>query len=196
MDQEQYWANRSQPYRYVPVKEFADAFQSFHLGVKMSAELSVPYDKSKSHPAALTTKKFGLGKKELFKACLDREILLMKRGSFVHIFKSIQITIIALITMSVFFRTNMHTRNVNDGTIYFGALFFGLTQMMFNGFAELSMTVDKLPVFYKQRSYKFFPAWAFSFPAWVMSVPTSILESTIWIIFTYYTIGFAPNPQR
>ncbi|GLJ26511.1 hypothetical protein SUGI_0512680 [Cryptomeria japonica] len=196
MDQEQYWANRGRAYRYVPVKEFADAFQSFHVGAKMNVELSVPYDKTKSHPAALTKHKYGVSKMELFRACLDREILLMKRGAFVHIFKSAQITLIALITMSVFFRTNMHHRNLNDGTIYFGALFFGLTQLMFNGFAELSMTIDKLPVFYKQRSLKFFPAWAFSLPTWVTTIPSSILESVIWTVVTYYTIGFAPSPHR
>ncbi|KAH9331701.1 hypothetical protein KI387_003809, partial [Taxus chinensis] len=155
-DQEQYWAYTRQPYRYVPVKEFADAFQSFHVAAKMNAELSIPFDKKKSHPAALTTDKFGLSKKEIFKACFDREILLMKRSSFIYIFKSFQITLMALITMSVFFRTNMHQRNLNDGGTYFGALFFGLVTVMFNGMAELAMTLDKLPVFYKQRDFKFF----------------------------------------
>uniref|UniRef100_A0A0D6QSH6 ABC transporter domain-containing protein n=1 Tax=Araucaria cunninghamii TaxID=56994 RepID=A0A0D6QSH6_ARACU len=195
-DQEQYWADRRQPYRYVPVKEFADAFQSFHVGIKMSAELSIPYDKSKSHPASLTTEEFGLSKKEIFKACFDREVLLMKRSSFVYIFKSCQITLIALIAMSVFFRTNMHHRNINDGAIYFGALFFGLVQIMFNGMAELSMTLDKLPVFYKQRDFKFYPAWAYSLPTWIMRVPLTLLESAIWVILTYYTIDFSPSPHR
>ncbi|KAH9293069.1 hypothetical protein KI387_041723 [Taxus chinensis] len=195
-DQEQYWADTRQPYRYVPVKEFADAFQSFHVAAKMNAELSIPFDKKKSHPAALTTDKFGLSKKEIFKACFDREILLMKRSSFIYIFKSFQITLMALITMSVFFRTNMHQRNLNDGGVYFGALFFGLVTVMFNGMAELAMTLDKLPVFYKQRDFKFYPAWAFSLPTWVMRIPLSLMESLLWIILTYYTIGFAPSPQR
>ncbi|GLJ18676.1 hypothetical protein SUGI_0333120 [Cryptomeria japonica] len=195
-DQEQYWADKRQPYRFVSVKEFADAFQSFHVATRINAELSIPYDKKKSHPAALTTEKFGLGKRELFKACFDREILLMKRSSFIYIFKSSQITLLALISSSVFFRTNMHERNLNDGSIYFGALFFGLVQVMFNGMAELSMTLDKLPVFYKQRDFKFYPAWAYSLPTWVMRIPLSLMESSIWILLTYYIIGFAPNPQR
>lgn len=195
-DQEQYWADRRQTYRYVPVKEFADAFQSFHIGAALNAELSIPYDKKKCHPAALTTEEYGLSKMELFRACFDREVLLMKRSSFVYIFKTVQIFVIASIAMSVFFRTNMHHRNVGDGAIYFGALFFGLTVVMFNGMAELSMTIDKLPVYYKQRDFKFYPAWAYSLPTWVMRIPLSLLESVLWIIITYYTIGFAPNPQR
>ncbi|KAM0932605.1 putative P-loop containing nucleoside triphosphate hydrolase, ABC transporter family G [Dioscorea sansibarensis] len=90
-DQQQYWAHREEPYRYVPVREFAEAFHSFHIGESMGRELSVPYDKTKSHPAALATSKFGVGKMELLKACIWREHLLMKRNSFVYIFKAVQV---------------------------------------------------------------------------------------------------------
>lgn len=80
-----------EPYRYVPVKKFAEAFKSFHVGRAMLNELAVPFDKSKSHPAALTTSKYGVSKKELLKAQIDREILLMKRNSFLYIFKAVQV---------------------------------------------------------------------------------------------------------
>ena len=90
-DQEQYWESRSQTYHYVSVKEFADAFQSFHVGANLREELSIPYDKTECHPAALSTEKYGLSKAELFKACFDRQILLMKRNAFVHIFKFFQV---------------------------------------------------------------------------------------------------------
>ena len=90
-DQAQYWARRDQPYRFVKVTQFAEAFQSFHIGRKLGEELVVPFDKTKSHPAALTTKKYGINKKELLKANLSREYLLMKRNSFVYIFKLCQV---------------------------------------------------------------------------------------------------------
>ena len=90
-DQEQYWADRDQAYRFVTATEFAESFQSFHVGRRLRDELATPFDKSKSHPAALTTKKYGVGKMELLKACLSREYLLMKRNSFVYIFKSSQV---------------------------------------------------------------------------------------------------------
>lgn len=79
---------------------------------------------------------------------------------------------------------------------YYGALFFSLINIMFNGVAELSMTVIKLPIFYKQRDLFFFPAWAFALPIWVLRVPLSLLESGLWVILTYYTIGFAPAASR
>lgn len=92
-DQQQYWARRDQRYRFVPVKEFADAFRSFHVGRQIEAELGIPFDKSKSHAAALTTTQYGISRKELLKACFSREWLLMKRNSFVYIFKMFQVSV-------------------------------------------------------------------------------------------------------
>ncbi|KAG6409673.1 hypothetical protein SASPL_127715 [Salvia splendens] len=195
-DQEQYWARRDQAYRYVSVKEFADAFKSSVGGRRLSEELSVPYDKSKSHPAALTTEKFGLGKKELFKACSDREYLLMKRNSFVYFFKLFQITVISLVAMTVFFRTEMSKETEADGGIYTGALFFTVIMVMFNGMADLAMTIYKLPVFYKQRDMYFFPPWAYAIPSWVLKIPITFVEVGIWVFLTYYVIGFDPNVSR
>eukprot|EP01018_Ginkgo_biloba_P026506 Gb_37007 [translate_table: standard] len=195
-DQEQYWRNKSHPYRYIPVKEFADAFQSFRVGAEMSAELSTPFDKSKSHPAALTTEKYGLSKKELFKACFDREVLMMKRSAFIYIFRIFQISLLALIATSIFFRTKMHERNVTDGSVYLGALFYCLMNLMFNGLSEGVMTIDRLPVFFKQRDFMFYPAWAFSLPTFIIRIPISFVETAIWVIITYYTIGFAPSVTR
>ncbi|KAI3712045.1 hypothetical protein L1987_70594 [Smallanthus sonchifolius] len=195
-DQQQYWMRRNQHYRFVTAKEFSDSFQSFHVGKKLGDDLSVPYDKSRSHPAALTTNKYGLNKKELLKACIDREILLMKRNSFVYIFKLCQLFIMALVAMTVFLRTEMHRNNIEDGGIYTGALFFGVIMIMFNGMSEIPMTIAKLPVFYKQRDFRFYPSWAYALPSWVVKIPVSFIEAALWTILTYYVIGFDPHITR
>nr|GEX61824.1 pleiotropic drug resistance protein 2-like [Tanacetum cinerariifolium] len=192
-DQEQYWYNKSIAYRYVSVDDFVHYFQSFHTGQKISAILHVPYDKSHAHPAALVTNTYGISNMELFKACLSREWLLMKRNSFVYIFKTTQITIMALFTFTVFFRTTLKPGKMDDGGKYYGALFFSLINVMFNGMAELALTIFRLPVFYKQRDALFYPAWAFALPIWLLRLPLSLLESGIWIVLTYYTVGFAPS---
>lgn len=90
-DQEQYWVRTNEPYSFVTVQEFAEAFQLFHVGRKLGDELAAPFDRTKSHHAALTTKKYGVSRKELLKACVSREYLLMKRNSFVYIFKMTQV---------------------------------------------------------------------------------------------------------
>lgn len=90
-DQQQYWIRRDEPYRFVKAKEFAEAYQSFHVGRRSAEELSVPYDKTKSHPAALTNEKYGIGSKQLLKVCTEREYLLMHRNSFAYVFKFCQV---------------------------------------------------------------------------------------------------------
>ncbi|XP_072999974.1 ABC transporter G family member 48-like isoform X2 [Typha latifolia] len=195
-DQGQYWVNMNQPYRYISVGEFAQYFKSFRIGCQLMEDLEIPYDKSKVHPAALTTEKYGISSWELLKATTSREWLLMKRNSFVYIFKTSQITILSVICMTVFLRTEMPYGNIPDGNKFFGALFFSLLNIMFNGFAELQLTVMKLPVFYKQRDFLFFPPWAYGLSYWILKIPLSLLESGIWIVLTYYVIGFAPSAGR
>nr|GEU43666.1 pleiotropic drug resistance protein 1-like [Tanacetum cinerariifolium] len=192
-DQQQYWMRRDDPYRFVTAEEFAKAYQSFHVGMKLENDLTTPYDKSTSHPAALATKKYGLNKIELLKACSDREILLIKRNSFVYFFKLFQLTIMSFIAMTVFLRTEMHKRDLQDGGFYTGALFFGVVTVMFNGTPEISLTIAKLPVFYKQRDFLFYPSWAYAIPSWIVKIPVSFLEAGLWTILTYYVIGFDPN---
>ncbi|KAK9101862.1 hypothetical protein Sjap_019116 [Stephania japonica] len=195
-DQQQYWAQKDEPYSYVSVAEFAEAFQSFHVGRKLGYELSTPFDKKRSHPAALTTSKFGISKQELLKACFSRQLLLMNRNSFVYIFKLVQIFMIATIAMTTFLRTKMKHDTVEDGGVHLGALFFALVCVLFNGFAELSMSIEKLPVFYKQRDLLFYPSWAYALPTWILGIPVSFVEVFTWTVTTYYVIGFDPNIQR
>ncbi|CAO2208644.1 unnamed protein product [Urochloa humidicola] len=195
-DQKQYWARRDEPYRFVPVKEFATAFKSFHTGRAIANELAVPFDKSKSHPAALTTTRYGVSGKELLKANIDREILLMKRNSFVYMFRTFQLMLMSIIAMTLFFRTKMKHDTVTDGGLYMGALFFGVLMIMFNGFSELALTVFKLPVFFKQRDLLFFPAWSYTIPSWILKIPITFIEVGGYVFLTYYVIGFDPNVGR
>ncbi|KAJ0744246.1 putative ABC-type maltose transporter [Helianthus annuus] len=195
-DQEQYWMRRDEHYRFVTAKEFAESFQSFHVGKRLGDDLSTTYDKSRSHPAALTTEKYGLSKKELLKACVEREILLMKRNSFVYYFKLTQLFVMAVVSMTVFLRTKMHRDTIENGGIYLGSLFFGVVMIMFNGMSEISMTIAKLPVFYKQRDFLFYPSWAYALPSWIVKIPVSFIEAGLWTILTYYVIGYDPQFTR
>ncbi len=103
---------------------------------------------------------------------------------------------VALISMSVFFRTTLHHDKQEDGATYLGAIFFGIIIIMFNGYAELSMTIFRLPVFYKQRDLLFYPAWAYALPSLVLSIPSSIAEAGMYSLITYYGIGYAPELSR
>ncbi|GAY62771.1 hypothetical protein CUMW_220420 [Citrus unshiu] len=262
-EQQQYWAREEEPYRFGTVKGFTDTFKSFYLGKKLEDELRIPFDKRKSHRAALTTKIYGVSEKQLLESCMSRELLPMKRNSFVYIFKLSQLSIMALVAMTLFFRTKMHRDSLTDGGIYIGALFFVVNIIMFNDveilneaelesshvgvltgaylltkdvthtrnelritrdkpedsswqnsyteipltlhdeikffhnrMSEISMTIAKLPVFYKQRDLRFYPSWAYALPAWILKIPISYVEVSVWVFLTYYVVGFDPNAGR
>ena len=97
--------------------------------------------------------------------------------------------------MTVFLRTTLQL-NLMGGSSYSGALFFSLLIIMFNGFAEMSLTIARLPVFFKQRDLLFYPAWAYTLPTFILRIPQSVVESFLWVSLTYYVIGFAPQPTR
>ncbi|XP_027349245.1 ABC transporter G family member 39-like [Abrus precatorius] len=195
-DQQQYWFRRDEPYRYISVPEFAESFYAFHIGEKLAQELKVPFDKSRTHRAAIVKEKCGISNWELLKACFSREWLFMKRDTFVYIYRIIQLSVLAILGFTLFLRTEMPSDTVQDGQKFFGALFFAMVNMMFNGGSEQGMIVSRLPVFYKQRDSMFYPAWAFGLPIWLLRIPVSFVESAIWIALTYYTIGFAPSAGR
>lgn len=77
-----------------------------------------------------------------------------------------------------------------------GALFYGLVTIMFNGFAELAMTIMKLPIFFIQRDMLFYPAWSYTIPTWILKIPVTFIEVGIWVFMTYYVIGFDPDVGR
>ena len=52
----------------------------------------------------------------------------------------------------LFLRTRLQPTNLFYGSMYFGALFFSVIHMMVNGLSELTLTVQRNGVFYKQAS--------------------------------------------
>ncbi|KAG6408624.1 hypothetical protein SASPL_131642 [Salvia splendens] len=194
-DQEHYWLETRQPYTYVSVDMFAMKFKESAHGKNLTRELSVPFDKSNSHKSAISFSVYSLSRWTLFRACMSREFLLMKRNVFMYVFKSAQLVFIASVTMTVFLRTQMHVDLVHAND-YLGALFYTLIILLIDGMPELSMTIARLPVFYKQRDLNFYPAWAYAIPATILKIPMSLLEALIWTCLTYYVIGFSPEAGR
>ncbi|KAB1202050.1 Pleiotropic drug resistance protein 3 [Morella rubra] len=194
-DQAQYWCRTEEPYTYVSVDMLSRKFKESSYGKKLAEELSEPYDKSQGHQNSLSLSAYSLSKWELLRACASRELLLMKRNSFIYIFKTTQLFIIACITMTVFLRTDMDI-DVLHGNYYMGALFYALLILLVDGIPELSMTIQRLEVFYKQKAFRFYPAWAYAVPASLLKIPLSFVESLVWTCLTYYVIGYSPEAER
>ncbi|XP_061973644.1 pleiotropic drug resistance protein 3-like isoform X2 [Populus nigra] len=194
-DQRQYWYCTEQPHSYVSVEQFVKKFKESQLGQMLDEEIMKPFDKSNSHKTALCFRKYSLSKWELFKVCSTREFVLMKRNSFIYVFKCTQLVIIASITMTVFLRTRMAVDAIH-ASYYMSALFFALTILFSDGIPELHMTVSRLAVFYKQRELCFYPAWAYVVPTAILKVPLSLVEAFVWTTLTYYVVGYSPEFGR
>ena len=90
-DQQQYWCHYNYPYQFVSVSKFAEAFKTFIIGKRLQEELAVPYNRHRNHPAALCTSSYGVKRLELLKSNYQWQRLLMKRNSFIYVFKFIQV---------------------------------------------------------------------------------------------------------
>ncbi|KAJ0976465.1 hypothetical protein J5N97_018430 [Dioscorea zingiberensis] len=194
-DQEQYWHHPQEPYSYVPVSVFAKKFKAHHIGQRLTEELSEPLQKNQTHKDALSFSSYSLPKKDLFKACMARELLLMKRNSAIYVFKLIQLAVTGIIAMSFFMRTGPGF-DVKQADFYLGSLFYVITFLMINGLPEMAFTITTLPGFYKQRDLHFYPAWAYAIPTIILKIPISLIESLVWTSLTYYVIGYSPEAER
>ncbi|KAM7272910.1 hypothetical protein ACFE04_027574 [Oxalis oulophora] len=194
-DQGQYWFRNEEPYNYVSVETFYRKFKESPIGKKLKEDISKPCDESQFHKDALSFSVYSLSKWEMFRACMSREYLLMKRNSFLYVFKTVQTIIVAVIAMTIFLRTRMSI-DITHANLYLGALFFALVLFLVDGVPELSMTIERLEIFYRQKELRFYPAWAYGIPASILRIPLSVLVSFVWTALTYYVIGYSPQASR
>ncbi|KAK8914331.1 Pleiotropic drug resistance protein 3 [Platanthera zijinensis] len=194
-DQAQYWYHKEKPYCYVTTDNFCKKFQSSNIGKELAKELAKLHDTAHSNENVVSFNPHSITKWELFKTCMDREFLLLKRNSFVYIFKTVQITILAIITVTAFLQTKNDVNLVNASYIT-SSLRYAVIRFMTNGIAELTLTIARLPVFYKHRDLHFHPIWAYSIPSALLKLPFSVVESFLWTAITYYGIGYSHGLKR
>lgn len=97
--------------------------------------------------------------------------------------------------MTVFIRSRMSIDLVH-ASYYMGAMFYTQIRFICLGLPELSLTASRLPVFYKQRDFYFYPAWTYFIPAAILKIPFSLLDAFLWTSLTYYVIGYSPELER
>ncbi|TVU03468.1 hypothetical protein EJB05_51020, partial [Eragrostis curvula] len=194
-DQKQFWSLEDGRYNFVTVDQFCQRFRGFHVGQSLSQKLSEIYERSKVNNSAISFSIYSLSKWEVLKFCFSRELLLMKRNAFLYRSKVIQVGLVAVLTGTVFLRTRMFNDRAH-ANYYIHSLFFAIVFLIVNGLPEISMTISRLPVFYKQRDCCFYPAWAYAIPAFFLKIPVSLIESIVWTSITYCLIGYIPEASR
>ncbi|KAK9812481.1 hypothetical protein WJX73_003351 [Symbiochloris irregularis] len=194
-DQKEYWSGSGQ-YRFVPVLEFEEAFKNSPVGKRNVEHLSKPFEKTDITDKALVRQRYALTQMEEFVACFSREWLLIRRTAFLYVFKTAQVVIMGLIAATLWLRTQLHPRQLGDATRYAGFLFFTIIILIFNGIAEMSITVERLPIFVKQRDNMFYRAFSYVTPTTLIRLPYSMLEGLVWTGLTYWPIDLAPTASR
>ncbi|KAI8531792.1 hypothetical protein RHMOL_Rhmol11G0163100 [Rhododendron molle] len=193
-DQAQYRHQPEQSCSYISVDMFSKKFKESTYGKKLDEELSQPFIECCQKNAS-SFGMYSLSKWALFRACMSREWLLMRRNSFVYVFRLIQLVITASISTTVFLRSGAGI-DVIHANLYLGASFYAIIVLFFDGLPELSMTVARLPIFYKQRDLCFYPAWSYAISSTILKLPLSLLAGLIWTSLTYYGIGYSLEPGR
>jgi len=195
MDQKQYWAGDQNKYQYHTIEKFAESFRTSYLPLLVEDKLCSSNNTGQNKVVKVNASR-RISRWNIFKACFSREVLLLKRNSPVHIFKTIQITVMALVISTLFLRTKMSHNSVLDASKYMGALFMAVVIVNFNGMTEIAMTIKRLPTFYKQRELLALPGWALLCSVYLISIPISLVETGLWTGLTYYVNGYAPSPIR
>ncbi|KAI8026762.1 Pleiotropic drug resistance protein 3 [Camellia lanceoleosa] len=206
-DQAQYWHQTKQSCNYISTDMFSKKFKESPFGKKLDEELSKPFSKPHSHKNAISLASILFLNRHSFEpACKGTSsheeeffcLCVQINSACYHCtfnYYSLQLVIIASVAMTVFLQTRMNVDAIH-ANYYLGALFYALIILFFDGFPELSLTVRRLAVFYKQRDLYFYPAWAYAIPATILKVPISLSSALIWTSLTYYVIGYSLEAGR
>lgn len=199
-DQKQYWI-RQEAWSFFPVKQLAEQFMQSDIYQESmqaleDAEQKPPADLQKSGLDPLVRRKYALGPWAVFKVCLWREIIIMKRNSLVYISRLVQTAGIALIVATLLIRPTMSQNSVTDGQLYVTVPFGLLVMIMMDNFAEMAILVEGLDTFYLQHARHYYPSWAYCLPTTLMRIPVSFALATVLVGIFYYVIGFDANPGR
>ncbi|KAK9815219.1 hypothetical protein WJX72_000157 [[Myrmecia] bisecta] len=193
-DQEQYWADRSKKRSFMSVREMVDAYQATERSQAVMSPLKTPLQPTERMVKSLVTTKYGIPRLQALRACLRRDITLLKRDTFTPISRSILLAWLAFLVGTAMISTGHDTLAHAD--LFLLEIFFAALISIFAGFGKIPETIMALPVFYRQRENKFFPAWCFAAPQTIMDMPLAAWETTLWVCITYFSIGFARDAGR
>ncbi|KAF6262509.1 ATP-binding cassette transporter [Scenedesmus sp. NREL 46B-D3] len=195
-DQQQYWSRDPAQYAFVPVAAFHAAYEASPQGKAMRGALAAPAPQQPPGLDPLVRDRYALSGLSLFKASLRRDWTLVQRNSFIYIFKTVQVVVVGVVTGTLFLKGQIATDTVQGGTLFLGLIFFSIVHLMFASYAEQTLMIASLHVFFKQRAAQFFPAWAFCAPTTLLRVPLSLLEGLLWSVIVYLLAGLALDAGR
>eukprot|EP00798_Chlamydomonas_sp_ICE-L_P016439 gene16439-22657_t len=165
-DQKLYYKDASKGNKFISCNDISDAFYASKEGKARLAELAAGTTATEVDNTRLRQDKFALGRMQM-----------------------LSVTIIVALAVGTMW-VNESKDSINNANMYMSACFFSTYFMLIGGFAEVPTFVTRLPVFYKQRNYKFFPAWVFVVAGAANRIPDNILMVTLWTLIVYWFFIF------
>ena len=210
VDQRGVWGggrSGSEPYSPVSITSMVAAFHSSPFSAAQEAKLAergaacaLPEDDNMAggglDPGALLPRRpYALPWWGMARANAWRDILFLRRNSFVYIFRTMQTLVGAVLAGTLFLRTRLHV-NQPDGTLYLGFLFFTLASAFFTNFSEMALSVAHAPVADKHMLLRFHDASSYAIPTALLRFPISVAESCVWTPVSYWLVGLTPSAGR
>lgn len=190
-DQQNYWARGS----YKPVGALEMEAHALETGHTRAEQLGEPFlPREGCNESVLTYAPYGRGRLNLLKCCLRRGITLEKRTLTLAGIRLIQTIITAFLTSTMFLQ--LETTGEEDAYLFLAVGFFSVTFLGMNPSPDAYTMLAQLPAFYKQRNARLFPAWCFGLSHILIRIPWRLLDSFLWTIIVYWTVGFAPSFGR
>ncbi|MEW5298072.1 MAG: hypothetical protein WDW36_001233 [Sanguina aurantia] len=172
----------------VPIQEIAAAFwRDTAAGRAMRAELARPFDKSKSHPAALVKTKYALSPWEAIWVVSQRQLLMVAKDPVLVKGRLAQVLIISLIVSSLFLQLG---DTYAESRTFFGASFLCVMFMAMGAMPQLSIAIATKSVWYKFRDNNFYPAYAHAIGGTLAVIPMAMVDCALFSLVTYFMIGF------
>ncbi|KAA6418150.1 MAG: ATP-binding cassette transporter [Trebouxia sp. A1-2] len=206
-DQEQYWAGNPDAYEFVGVSQLAEAFQRSGISSEVDGEEDLEKGKKKQESSAdkgkggrdldpLVHEKYALTSFNVFKACLRREYIIMKRNWIVFSFRVAQLIVLSVVAGTLLIRPIMYTNSVPDGQLFVSLPFAMMVGLMMDNFSEMSITLESMHVMFRQRANCFYPGWAYAMPTTLLRIPYSFLMAFLLSCIIYWVVGYDSNPGR
>ncbi|KAL4421996.1 hypothetical protein ABPG77_005426, partial [Micractinium sp. CCAP 211/92] len=199
-DQRKYWAGEPSAYQFVSSQAFSDAcWTHTEAGRAAAAELAKPFDASAAKEwdeDPLQRTPYGRSLAFLARSCLRRGLMLMPHQGKIHAGRLIQMLFMSFVVGTLFLQEpkGLQNGNVSESLVnanyMLGVLFFSCIMFMVGAFADSSMLVQALPVFYKQRTSRFYPSFCFALQVVLMRLPFCFAESWVWTFMVYFCVGF------
>jgi hypothetical protein len=54
---------------------------------------------------------------------------------------------------------------------------------------EVPLTIERLPVLFRQRDYGFFPSWMYVVNITLLELPLGLIDTFLWTIVVYWLVG-------